>query len=62
MAELEKMTWATFKRKAEANGLLDTDIISYIDWGGHASDPDPNVNTAYVLVGKYSNGEVAISD
>lgn len=62
MCELTSMTWGEFKRKAEAQGLRDSDVISYIDWGGYASDPNPKEDAAYVNVERFPSGEVTITD
>ena len=62
MCELTPMTWCEFKRKAEDQGLRDSDVVSYIDWGGYASDPNPKENAAYVNVERFPNGKVAIRD
>lgn len=61
MAKIIPMTWGDFKRKAEAQGIKDDDKLQYIDWGGHAGDPD-NPGEAAVTVVKEGNGWTHIGD
>ena len=47
------MTWGDFKRKAEAKGVRDEDVLAYVDWSGCCGDPDDPDDIAHVGVGRY---------